>query len=817
MNESGLEPATRWRRRTRRGRPSRPWRWLGWLGMAVGALLALAGALLLFAFTEPGERLIANFAVSRVNGAIPGELRIEDLELKGDQIELSGVVLQGPDGSRVLSVGRVIADVSLGALLGGELRLDRLFVRDSALRLRRQQDGTWNLLAAVRRPSADGGRALEFAVEALRLRNGTIDVRAGAWDTALHARLADLDANGQLAYRRGGLSGELLASGHTTQPAPAELRVEVEARVQSGTQVARIEATLGDAELSASARLPGLASSDGVDLSQASAQARLHVPAFEAAGFHYGPASLRAELDQGRLDVHEARLRLPGSSLRAGTSRAGPPENAALSGSVDVDSLGTTARALTALIGWQLPPLAGRGQVAFQLEGPLSSPALDLVGDWDRLRMGKTSIQNFRFEAHVPELRQPQSGRLRSRARALEVGDQTLRDARLKLQRDGQQLSLDARVSAPLRARLELEGSLNQDESRLSLNEVRLWYPEATWRSEGSAQVELTEAGARLEDLTLTSDAQRLGLSAAWTEAEQRVALSLEDVRLESAPRPLRVEPLEPVRSGMVSGQVVVERPAQGLQASADLRLREIRVAGLRGMSASIEGTYTGQRITGSYSAKLLSGAATGQFDLPASFPPAPGAPLGAALELREIQLARAYRVFREYLPPWLTEHLSHPSGQVRADLSLEGTWSEPRLSLELALQNAALTLEGQRFHGVALQLEGNQRRLRLRRLRAQTPTGHVQAHGQLVRLGEALRFRYRLHVDADQISIPVYGRRLASFEATLSGRASPLVMSSEISLTDVRVVVPDVDRAPAQGGARLSRHRRESALGRNP
>jgi uncharacterized protein YhdP len=126
-------------------------RFLIGLAIAVGVLVVLAVGFFLFLLTPPGENLLQRVALDRINETIAGEADLKNLEFTGGTLELEGLVLRTPEGEEVVYAERVFIDLAFAPLLSREVHLDRLELSDYSVRLRRQDDGRWNLAAALER------------------------------------------------------------------------------------------------------------------------------------------------------------------------------------------------------------------------------------------------------------------------------------------------------------------------------------------------------------------------------------------------------------------------------------------------------------------------------------------------------------------------------------------------------------------------------------------------------------------------------------------------------------------------------------------
>jgi translocation and assembly module TamB len=116
-------------------------------------LLAITGAAL-YLGSDPGQRMVRN----RINGAIPGEIAWDGLRISpfGGRVELTGAVVFGPDGTKIISADRLFLNISTAALAGGVLSVETAKLDHPRVWLERNASGDLNLAQAFTEARADG-------------------------------------------------------------------------------------------------------------------------------------------------------------------------------------------------------------------------------------------------------------------------------------------------------------------------------------------------------------------------------------------------------------------------------------------------------------------------------------------------------------------------------------------------------------------------------------------------------------------------------------------------------------------------------------
>ncbi|MFP4347862.1 MAG: translocation/assembly module TamB domain-containing protein [Desulfococcaceae bacterium] len=119
--------------------------------MIIGAALYLGSA--------PGQRMVRN----RINGAIPGEIAWDGLRISpfGGRLELTGAVVSGPDGAKIISADRLFLNISTAALARGVISIETAELDRPRVWLERYESGDLNLARAFTEARAEGEASKE--------------------------------------------------------------------------------------------------------------------------------------------------------------------------------------------------------------------------------------------------------------------------------------------------------------------------------------------------------------------------------------------------------------------------------------------------------------------------------------------------------------------------------------------------------------------------------------------------------------------------------------------------------------------------------
>lgn len=176
-------PAPAPRKRSRMGRILL---WVGstLLGLLLLVIVAIAGVLH-YASTPEGSKVLLEQVIKITNGAIPGRLTVESLQVDfRSGLHLKGIILATPAGDPVIQIGEIALQYRLEALRKRTLWIDLLRIDSPVITLITDTKGVSNL-DQVLGPSSDeepgepwdGKLPLEILADRLEIRAGKVLIR----------------------------------------------------------------------------------------------------------------------------------------------------------------------------------------------------------------------------------------------------------------------------------------------------------------------------------------------------------------------------------------------------------------------------------------------------------------------------------------------------------------------------------------------------------------------------------------------------------------------------------------------------------------
>lgn len=289
---------------------------LGFL-LLIGVLLLLVTPLALWGWliSSAGESFVRQQAERVVGDQLAGRLQIGDVELSGLlHVELRDLKLFAPgEVQPVLSVSRLVADVSLSSLVSRRIEVPLLEIEAPVLRLVQDERGT-NLARALasKRPSppsapsiSEEGPAWGLRLPNVRLDQGEVSIRGGPQPLAAEALTLKGAVSGTLTE----LAIEAELGARLLEPAARSLSLEVEGELSpEAVSFASLVLALGESRLEASGHLRFDLASAGLSLQTLKVtpeEVALVAPDLELLGpvSATGTASLQALQARTKLDV----------------------------------------------------------------------------------------------------------------------------------------------------------------------------------------------------------------------------------------------------------------------------------------------------------------------------------------------------------------------------------------------------------------------------------------------------------------------------------------------------------------------------------
>jgi translocation and assembly module TamB len=732
------------------------------LALVIGVLAVLVGATMLLLQTNWGGERLRRQAVTQVNRQIEGHLDIGRLWFGGDRVVVWDVTLRDPDGELVAQLARAEVDVAPLRLLHKEVRVTDVIVDAPRLALVSEPPPRGSNLSratAPRRPApakppapAKGWGQDEgwvIRLDRFRLNDGDASVvtrgpaspdrrlHVAALQSFMAARLGT--GNGSFAFTFSLRGDSMLA------PAGAlAIAADGHGRGQGTVDDARLSVAFGEyldlqargraAKHDARLALDGSvlhgtvkvrAAADPQRLETAESEVAIAIPAARVRGDSWGPLRFSAEVHRGVLEALELFAAVPGVELTAtndgrdhGGARGarwvdgvggGIGIGIGIKGRLALTDLARTARAIEAITGGALPPLAGGGRIDFAAAGPFSGAPASLSGQahgrFNRLRLGETAVAGLSLNADLSHAtKRPTKDDLALAAdlavSSLRSGATQLTGLALAARASGDDVSVTARLAAPQRVRLAMQGRLARDRHGLALTDLTLDYPGGRWTSEGTAQLAFGGQTVSIADFMLVSRGQRLGIDASKSADRVNAHVALAGLRLDLLPA-FAVDPALKL-GGVVDLDVKAEGALDNPSVRARLSLLQGRFRAFSGIRAQADASLADRRAAATVDVRTAEvGRGHLRFtyverDARAGITVA--SPSGgtlrvdarAALDLmnpgavpfKSVPVSGRVRA-RQFDVGWasgFSERLETLAGQVTADAALAGTVKDPRL-----------------------------------------------------------------------------------------------------------------------------------------
>jgi translocation and assembly module TamB len=750
-------------------------------------------------FVPRGIALRPVQASAAITAATDGRIRVARLDVTTGRSRL------GVSG-RVEPGVRVDARATLSPLAAADVRalLPDLDLRADA-RTRVRARGAWQAIDAVARVAlAPGGGVdctarINAAATPLRYRlqaalaaldpgaalaglprasvTGRLDVEgvgtgpaglrrytAGLHDSAIEGRAVDrLMLTGRSDGTAHRVRGNLIAPlGQVTIDARATLGEPLAYAARADYTIARLEEFVPSTWgwLAGTARVRGRGTAPGARR----ATGRLHLRSAAVQGLPIDRARLRAGLEREHLAVERLAVvsRDVGIDVKA-RGGIGLGDREVVADATVTADLGAVGRYLG-------QPLAGALTASATAQGRPETLAVRATGDVRRPAYGSFSAEQLRVKAEARDAAGPAAtGTVELTAAAARAGTQTAYATRgtsgWRRQAGADRVDVVLAAEAEDGTRQRVAATIERAPDRIltTVRDLHLTPPEGPpWRLAGPAVVRIDDA-ATLDDLTLTSGRQRVGLRGrlALREGTSDATITLGDVEL----APACAATSGAKCGGRVSARIGVTGTPAAPVVALGLDGRALAVGEIAYGDLDAEGRYVSRRLkVGAALRHPDAGTMRLQGEVPVDLAWAgaradlSAAPLSLALRAERLDLA-----FVQALAPRVVKSIA---GRVAVDLGVTGTRAIPRIRGDAALTGGRLELvaTGIAYENVHARLAADGTRLVLHDLHAEAGEGSADVAGSIElatpprTLDVALRLR------------EFFAVRQRSYEAAVSG-----------------------------------------------
>jgi translocation and assembly module TamB len=414
----------------------------------------------------------------------------------------------------------------------------------------------------------------------------------------------------------------------------------------------------------------------GHDLASLRGELKLEVPPGRLDAMPAGPLRVHALAEPSRYRLVELLAELPGLALRGhGEASA---RTLRLEGRLEARDLAATRRALQGRKA--LPALAGNGTLTLTVTGSPQVPRLEAHGRFPTLRLAQDRADQLELVATVGDLRRPAVADLQLHTARLAIGERRLRDTRLALVSEpSRRFRVGLSVAEPV-FDLQAGGHWTERLDGLSLDELRLAYPEARWQLLRPARLTFAPAFA-VEDLALAAGPQRMEVS---LRTGRRLWGTASVAQLDLGRLPRALVPPSLALGGLVDLDAEVSGSAARPRGRATLTVSRGRFRKLDGLDLRLQARDDGRRLAGTFEGKSSQAAVSARFDLPAAWPPPEAAPVSLALDVAPFDIPALLASVRARPP-------QHLRGRASVKATVEGTVAHLQAAVDARIQRLAL------------------------------------------------------------------------------------------------------------------------------
>jgi translocation and assembly module TamB len=402
----------------------------------------------------------------------------------------------------------------------------------------------------------------------------------------------------------------------------------------------------------------------------------LTVSPSEYRGQSVGPIEMKASAKDGRYQVGNLRVMMPGAALVA--SGEGTAKKLQARGSLSAGNLKLLSQALDRLLpGGTVPPMAGSGSLELLVEGPPTAPGVKVDGNFVALNYGDIAIKDLSLKASLPDVTRPLTTDATVLVSELKTGGRSFRDLSLALTTDDdRELKASVRVDGDAKLALGVEGTVDEDNEGLALRAFSLSWPEATWTLQQPTHVAFKSTRIAVEPpLSLASGPQTLKVAA--VKAGERIDARIDLGAFDLSKLPRIAVPEDLGLGGTLSGHVAAKGRLARPDADVDLTLADGKARGYEGLGLELKAQYVKDRATGTLAAGLNTVArVSSRFDVPVQgVLRRRNEPLSLTVNLEQLDVAQALKLANQ--PPG-------PSGRISGTVVVNGSAKDPRLDLKV-------------------------------------------------------------------------------------------------------------------------------------
>ncbi len=308
----------------------------------------------------------------------------------------------------------------------------------------------------------------------------------------LHVAALNVFASVRYAIGNGSLDLGLRVAGRSALEPTGPLALALELAAHGDAYRVDADGKLLDGTLAAHGNV------DTRHLGAADVLVALAIPRRELAGHTWGPVRIDARAQPSAAPTLDVLVKIPGVEL---TAKDQGREAVAVAGRLAVADLSLTGKAIGAISGSEMGPLAGRGQISFAVE----NADFQAKGGFEMLRFDTTTLEGIAVSARLHE----------------------------------QDVTAALQVSKPARVELALAGRFSDERRVFDLARLMLGYPGTNWALERPARLRSDDSELSLSNFRLVSKQQTLAIEARRRGEDVDAHLALTALELGQLPTSL--------------------------------------------------------------------------------------------------------------------------------------------------------------------------------------------------------------------------------------------------------------------------------------
>lgn len=379
-------------------------------------------------------------------------------------------------------------------------------------------------------------------------------------------------------------------------------------------------------------------------------------------------ATLDANAVAGALEIKQ--LTALGSGLELKARGKAAPGTISLFGNLEVKDLSQLEQSLRTFANVDVGDLSGTGKVQLMVKGPLTHPAITVMGALEKLRISEVELEHLALNIELPDAAKPLDTDILLHSKRVRWGERAFDEVTLDFLTHGRDIDLDFTTKGMGDLQAHLVGQLDADRGGAALTACDLKWTGATWSLESPTSVRWGDT-FELQPLVLHDEDRRLSVRVKKTRKLLDAELHAQQLDLAKLPNAL-APPSWELGGTVITLDVAVSGTPDVPIVAVKTKVTNGRVWEISGLEVTGDATWTNGGLVGVLAVESDVGHADGDFDLPL-----------IGLRDENAQPARAHFTVREVKSAFLEQKLGRAlpfSGALSGTLDLTGSGERPNV-----------------------------------------------------------------------------------------------------------------------------------------